>query len=157
MDCTDSLSEADDSVLMDLLSNSDYNWFEFVKKIEDHSEHASNSLESFFLRIPHMDCNHKELALIVQSHRAFLATQPSYEEERQARIVNGEIVSESESDDPEDYVDFKEVRSEKGKLLVQKKHHAIRRRAKRLSAKHIAEKRFLSKKVSSRTSKILND
>lgn len=43
------------------------------------------------------------------------------------------------------------------KKLVLKKRVAIRRRAKRLRAKAIAERRYLSRKVSKRTSEIVKD
>jgi len=72
-----------------------------------------------------------------------------------ARSINGEIVSESESEDPEQYVGVKSVTSEAGKTLVQKKRIAIKRWG-RLHPKAPAERR-LSWKVSKRTSKTLQD
>ena len=91
----------------------------------------------------------EQLAHIVLSHRAFLATCASTtHEERIARSVNGEIVSDSESEDGEEYYGIKSVHSEAGKALVRKKQLAIKRRAMRLKAKAIAEKRFLCRNVS---------
>ena len=41
----------------------------------------------------------------MQSHRAFVvASDASYEQEHLARCINGEVVSESESEDTEEYV-----------------------------------------------------
>ena len=65
-------------------------------------------------------------------------------------------MSESECDDPTEYVNV-DVMSEKGKALIQKKREAIRKRARRHHAKLLAEKRFLSRKVSRRVSKIINE
>ena len=52
-----------------------------------------------------------------------------YEQERIARIVNGEIVSESDSDDdPEAYVGISDPLSEAGKVLISKKRKAIKQK-----------------------------
>ena len=81
----------------------------------------------------------------------------SCEQERIARSINGEIVSESESDDPEQYIGVKSVSSAAGRKLIHKKRVSIRRRARRMRAKLTAERRFLARKVSNRTSRILRD
>ena len=65
-------------------------------------------------------------------------------DEQVARSVNGEVESESESDNPEQYVGVKNVTSEAGKLIVKKKWRAIKQRARREQARALAEKRFLS-------------
>ena len=151
-----SIPSMDYSSLASLLMESDYNWFEFVEKIE--SKCAPKDLEKFFLEIPNLQFSDEQLVLIVQSHRAFLATCISRDhEERIARSINGEIVSHSESEDCEEYYGIKSVHSEAGKALIRKKRITIKRRAIRLRAKAIAEKRFLSRKVSKRVGKILSD
>ena len=125
---------------------------------EDGDLDNSSALEKFFLQTPFLGFSQRQLELIVQSHHAFTgATSACYEQERMARSINGEIVSESESEDPEQYIGVKSIMSEEGKTLVQKKRTAIKRRARRLRAKALAERRFLSWKVSKRTSKILRD
>ena len=56
--------------------------------------------------------------LLEQSYQAFLAVETDmYEQERTARSVNGEVVSESESDDPESYVGLSDPFSEAAKKL----------------------------------------
>ena len=56
----------------------------------------------FFIQIPSLGLTQRELELVVQSHRAFVsAIDASYEEQRLVRCINGEVVSESESDNPE--------------------------------------------------------
>ena len=95
------------------------------------------------------------MQLTSQSYSVFCVTgDEMYEQERIARAVNGELVSGSESDDPEEFAGVSEVRSTEGKALVQKKRLAIMRRVQQ---QIIAEKRFLSRKVSQRVSKILQD
>ena len=91
----------------------------------------------------------------MQSHRAFLASSlDDSEQERTARAINGEIVSESET---ECLVGVSEVSSEEGKALIKKRRMAIRRKAVRLRTKAIAEQACLSRKVTKRTSKLLQD
>ena len=58
----------------------------------------------------------------------------SYEQQRLARCINGQVVSESESDDPEEYLNVTNS-IEARKKLVLKKRVAIRRRAKRLEVR----------------------
>ena len=100
-------------------------------------------LRSFFFKLQFLGFSQRHLELIVQSHRVFTAaTSACYEQERMARSINGEVVSESESDDPEQYIGVKSVMSKAGKTLVQKKRTAIKRRARRLRAKALAERRF---------------
>ena len=81
----------------------------------------------------------------------------SYEQDRTARSLNGEIISDSESDNPECYVGITDPLSDKAKHLIAKKCAAIRRRARRRKKKAVAERRFLSCKISKRVSKILRD
>ena len=76
-----------------------------------------------------------------QSHDAFVCDR----EDRlplaqaQAAALNGEIITDSESDDSEQYIDFKSARSEKAKALILKKRQTLRRRARHVKSKMIAE------------------
>ena len=65
-------------------------------------------------------------------------------------------MTDSESDNPDSYCEMKNILSENGKRLIQKKHRTIRRRAQRLKSRTTAEQRFLSRQVSSHVSKIEN-
>lgn len=85
------------------------------------------------------------------------ATGDSYGDQRDARIINGEVVSESESEDPQEFEGIKTAMNEASKCLVRKRCIAIKRRARRLHAKAVAEKRFLSRKRSKAVSRILRD
>ena len=77
-----------------------------------------------------------------------------YAEDRTARCINGEIVSETESDNPTDYIS---TSSTSTLALVEKKRKAIQRRARRQRAKLLAEHRFLSRKIGKRVSKIMTE
>ena len=80
-----------------------------------------------------------------------------YEQDSIARSVNCKIVNESESDDPESYIGLSEPFSESAKSLVVKRRDHIRRRARRQKAKAVAERHFLSRKISKRGRRILKE
>lgn len=109
------------SSLSVILAESDFNWFKFVERVGT----KEVSLEQFFLDIPNLGFTEKQIQSVVQSHRAFLSTESIYEEQV-ARSLNGEVVSESESDNPEQYVGVKDVMSETGKAIVKKRRIAIK-------------------------------
>ena len=86
------------------------------------------------------------------------ASESDQAEDRQrARALNGEVVSECESDDPEAYLSTTNPLSIASRRLVAKKRTAVKRRATRLKAKAIASANLLSKQVSKRCSTILRD
>ena len=49
------------------------------------------------------------------------AVQDTCDDTRMARAINGEIVTDSESDNPLDYVGVRDTLSDRGKLLVKKR------------------------------------
>lgn len=133
------------------LSQCDYNWFEFVEQLP-----VSTDAEILFNEISKLELSSQALQLIEQSHLAYLVAEEDGNcQDRIARIVNGEIVSESDSDDPGSYVGLTDPLSQAGKTLVAKKRASIQRRARRRQMKAVAEKRFLSRKISKKGSKIL--
>ena len=96
--------------------------------------------------------------LLIQSYQAFNAsTSDTCEQERVARMVNGDVVTDSESDNPDDFVGFCDVLNERGINLIAKRRAAIIRCAQRNKAKAIAERNFLSRRAPKRVSKILQD
>ena len=99
-----------------------------------------------------------KLQLLLQSKHAFhMAESDAYADGRIARAINGEVVTDSESDNPEDYVHLQDPLSEEGRVLVKKRRTAIQRRIRRMKAKAIAEQRFLTRKTPKRSkvSKVL--
>ena len=141
----------DHQSLLPVLQVSQGNWFEFVEQLEEvlGDDDFYDSLEKFFTSIPELQLSHFEEEKLVHSHDAFLAAQrDSYGDWRIARIAKGKIVSESDSDNPNDYVGLTEFRGKAGKALIEKKRKAIERHARRQCAKNLAEQRFLCRKVS---------
>ena len=93
-----------------------------------------------------MNSQHKEL--LTTSEAAFNASLlPSTTDLRAAASLNGDIVSDSESDIPESYVKITSLASEEAKALIYKKRKACVQRAYWFKAKTIAAKRFLSHKL----------
>ena len=145
-------STPNDDMLMKTLVDCDYNWFEFVEQLE--RQHCpldilAEVLEKFFLDLPHKNLSKQALQLVVQSRRAFNAVACDMaEEDRAVRSINGEVVTESESE-------LDESISNEVKCLVIRKHASIKRRAKRLKSRILAERHFLSWKLKKRTSEIV--
>ena len=143
-----------DDILFETLKMSEYNWFELVERIEaeveaeDTSDNVRKGLEGFYKRISQFGLTYVESQKVDVSYGAFLAAQDDMQsEERICRIINGEVVTDTESDDPEAYIGLKDdfsktSLSEASIDLVKKKRILIRRRGSRLKAKMIAERRF---------------
>lgn len=137
--------------------SSKYNFFDMAEETGIDTESDIDLLYEALLKVS-KDPN--EVQLLQESYMAYKCVHNdtcSYEQDRTARSLNGEIVSDSQSDNPECYVGITDPLSDKAKYLIVKKCTAIRRRAKRRKKKAIAERRFLSRKISKRVSKILRD
>ena len=144
------------------LKQSRYNWFEFCERAQEHTGkpllELEPSLDKIFQRASDLGLTDVEYSLTSQSKRAYSATKlPSSEEDRIARSVNGEIVTDSDSDNPEEYLGLSDLLTERGKQLIAKRRAAIRRKMERVRVKAVAKERFLSRKVSHRTSRVLKD
>ncbi len=149
----------DPDVLRRILVQSRYNWFEFVEQVEDQLHRdISNEAESVFLEVSKLKIVEKEMCLLKQSYLAYCSVESDmYDQDRTARAINGEVVSESESDTPEAYVGLREPLSTAGKRLLAQKRAALRRRSRRRKAKAISNEHFLSRKVPRRVSRILQE
>ena len=71
-------------------------------------------------------------------------------------MLNGDVVTDSESDNAEDYVRLTSVACEKAQTIITKKRKSLARRVRRLKAKPLAENRFLSRKVSHKVKSIVD-
>lgn len=159
---SDSLTVIDKVILSDslamalssLLAQSQFNWFEFHERsLKDVEGVTEPILSEFFGRIDQCGISDHDLQLVKQSHDAFLESENS-EQQRIENALNGDIVTDSELDDPDSYVGL-DLSSKEGQMVIAKKRAAIKRKARRLRAKLIAEKRFLCNKASKRVSKLL--
>ena len=133
-----------------------YNWFEFVDQLPTQKQQQLSSLPTQLVVSSFSKCGleEKEVDLLTQSYLAFCSVD-SYDQGRIARAVNEEIVSESESDNPEAYTNLLDPLCASGKDLITKKRTMIRRRARRRREKAIADQHFLSRKRSKRVSRVI--
>ena len=138
-------TEKENQIALDhLVQQSIYNWFEFYEKVEALTENdteVSAITESFFSNLSKFKFSEVEVGQINQSRQAFFAAQSesnSHQLDQIPRAVNGDIVSESDSDvDPQDLVGITDPLSSAAKALVIKRRVAIQRKARRLKAKAI--------------------
>ena len=140
----------EDMVLV--LAAGNYNWFELVNRAEElgyNSDDVESEYESFKCRL-----GEREAQLLEHSHAAFLQVEKDQtpQKQREAAAVNGEIVSESDSDHPDDY-----IHSERMASALRKKVKAICRKCRRDRAKAIVDRNFLQHKRSKKVSGILAD
>lgn len=70
--------------------------------------------------------------------------------------MNGEIVTDSESDNADDYVGIASIADERAKRIIARKRKSLARRVRRQKAKALAARNFLSRKVSKRINTIVD-
>ena len=143
--------------LKSLMTSSNGNFYDVVEETGTDMESDIDLLYEALLKVS-KDPN--EVHILQESYMAYKCVHNdtcSYKQDRTARSLNGEIVSDSESDNPECYVGITDPLSDKAKHLIAKKCTVIRRRARRCKKKAIAERSLLSRKISKRVSKILKD
>ena len=161
-DCQPSRSLEEDfdlseDYLREVLNQSDYNWFEVSNVLENKFPNTDVRNKVLSL-IPKLELKERELSLITQSCQALTtADTANYESERIANMVNGDVVTDSESDDPENYIGITDPISNNAVTIIAKQRAINKRRKQRLQAKCIAEENFLSRKVSKKVSRILRE
>lgn len=144
--------------LLKTLDKCEYNWFQFVEVLEEtHNCLPSTVLENFFKSLSsNCQLSEQALGLVVQSHGAyFAATGDIAMADRDARSINGEIVTESESE-LDDSESPQQCTEERVKSLILRKQASIKQRTRRLKSRILAERRLLSRKVTKQTSKLLD-
>lgn len=114
----DSVLVPHDGELVCMLRESQFNWFELVSNlVEQHGiEHETaviNELDKFFAFVMSSEESVGEKTLIEQSHLAFCydfeVCRP--EADRQAETLNGMIVTDSEHEDPDQFVELHDLSS----------------------------------------------
>ena len=155
--CTDSeLPDLD--VLLKVLEAAKYNWFEVRDYLEktascDHESPSLAFLTSVFSKLMSSITSPESKILLEQSYNASLATEKEKElENRLVAQLNGEILSESESDSAVPAT----MQSPEVKNLIAKKRKNVLRKFKRRKAREIAERRLLSRSVSRRRNTIID-
>ena len=148
---------SDQELLQIKKKNSQFNWFDFVCRVSESckcdsedDECCVNTLEGVYPRLIASDIpKHQEL--LSQSHEAFvtdsLLRKPR--DDREAAAFNGEVVSDIDSEDPEDYVHLENLHSKLGQAVIMKRRKEIHRRARYLRVKEIAEQNYLGWRTTS--------
>ena len=152
--------------LKENLAWSQYNWFDVVSNFlarcdgEDKVEAIILQLDSYYSSILISEMlDSEQRRLLQQSHDASVCDR----EGRlplawaQAAAVNGDIVTDSDSKDSEQYLGFESVTNETAKALILKKRRTLRRRAGHMKIKMFVEWNFLAWKQSRAVQGILKD
>lgn len=140
------------STLLLLLRESNFNWFCFVEEVkllmrDCNNEVVDKVLVDFNRDFQFMELNNNEKERTEISKQAYLNSE-------KVGTINNTGLTDSESDDPEDWLNLN-VKSEKGKEVLLKQRGIIKRLAKRQQAKLIAERCLLKRKMPKRVSLIL--
>jgi hypothetical protein len=142
--------------LLFLLRSVQLNWFSFVEELKlllnaYSSEVLNQALIDSAHQLPFTYVSHGEEVLIEQSRQAFLMIEREKE-------PDDDIVSESESDDPELYAEVRSIedfRDPKVKELFTHKRRLLKKKAKRKCFKEITERALMNRHVPKRASKLL--
>ena len=96
-------------------------------------------LDSFYSCLSKYEFTERELVLTQQSYLAFKSDEYMYSRDRNQmeRLLNGDVVTDSETDNDSEYYN-----GDRGDI-IKKKVQSIRHRTKRRIAKGIAERKFL--------------
>ena len=112
-------------------------------------------LDQFYHHVlPLLGCS--ERALLQQSYEAFKVSIPHSDEVRDAAILNGDIVSDSEVEDAESYIGLSSISSAKTQGVLAKKRKALARKVRRGKAKALDFRKFLTHKVNKRMKTIVD-
>ena len=149
----------DKATLLTLIQESQWNWFQLVEVLEEKGVIVNNlSMDSVFRHI-YPALEEAQQSLVELSYRAFCCDmeveQP--QRDREAAAFNADVVSDSDTDDPDEYLRMSHPHSEEAKVLIAKKVLAIRRKSQRQKAKAIAERNFLGRMTSKRVRGIVRD
>ena len=153
------------SELNTILVESNCNWYDFIMQIlescecnsEEEEKNIITSLEKYFTQAMLSYSEHQKS--LKGSHSAFWNEQnniiPLWK--HKAAEINGEIVSDSDCNESENYNEIKCIESKQARLLIARRRKSIQRRARYLKAKIIAEKNFLAHKQSKKVRGIIKD
>ena len=142
--------------ILKILKDSDFNWFNLIDCFPDNFTTSESEIESCFEEVM-SNLDEAQRNLVEQSHSAYLAMQQEATPlKSEHAALDGDIVSESDDENADDYLELS-LQSDRAKQLIQKKTKSLRRKASRDKAKAIAERKFLNRKTSKKVSRILNE
>ena len=111
----------------------EFNWFALIDHIESEAQFIDYDLIAriflHLLMIPVAIISENKSLLILSKEAFEAAKHDEYEQDRIARIINGEVVLELESDDPENFPKVESILSDKGRKQILKKRMLIKRHA----------------------------
>ena len=147
--------------LLVILRENMFNWFAFIAELEIiypdlTKEGLEQMLHAFVHYLSDIDLNAEETALWRQFHQAYLTTRSQTISEEQHRV--GGVWTDSESDDPEDWVQMTGrgiLQSKEFQEQIKKKKAAFARLKKRMIAKEVTRKALLKRKVPKSVNKTL--
>ena len=144
----------DSSTLVEITRSSLFNFFEMAERLDKCPFPHSTLLE-----LVKPELTQEEYSQLQISYEAFCLDERLNTEmkTREADAINGDIVSESESDDASEICTVKTPLDDSMKKLVQKKRKSIKLKASRLKAKRIAEQNFLQRKVNRKVKGIVKE
>ena len=124
-----------------MLRDNKLNWFSSVEELRSllrqyNTGVVGQVLLYFAQQIDDMAFTEEEERFIQQSRQTFLlrcGEQESFE-----NLCTNQFVSDSESDDPESWLNHKQLKSPKGIELIKKQRQILHSQAKRKAAKGIA-------------------
>ena len=145
-----------DLPLTEVANQSQWNFFEIVSVVEE--KFNIDLIENEHLYDPLYKCLESKASTEMEAHllqlsfRAFLATRNIADEDvRVARMINGEIVTDSDSETELG----KQIDSEIVKKMILKRQESIKRQNQRRKAKLIVERNFLSRSLAKKVHGIL--
>ena len=157
------LSESDQQIetvqydlpaILEITRNSLFNFFEIAEQLKKCPLSHSSILDLLKPELTQEECNQLQI-----SYEAYCVDEQLNAEmkSRDVNAINGDIVTDSESDDASELLQIKTPLDDPVKKLVQKKRKSIKLKASRLKAKRIAEQNFLRRKVSRKVKGIVTD
>ena len=148
---------------LELIQECDYNWFDLIDRVIEENKNCNENeaikvLDSLYFSLAaSFNFSVKDMENLKQSHEAFrLDCDRRIIVDREANAINGQIVSDIESDDPEQYSEIHNLAHSKAKCLVAKKRKLFRRQERYMKSKQLAERNFLSRRVSQKVTGIID-
>ena len=143
--------------LVDIGMHSDWNFFNIVTMIESEVciKQKEKVFDSLYAKLESEITTDREKNMLQESYRAFLAVD-NKEDARIVQMINGDIVTDSESDDPDAFLEHSVI-SERVKKLIAKRQKSIKRQKQRCVAKLLVKRRFLSRKISKKLHGVLKE
>ena len=144
--------------LLYLLRSNDLNWFAFTEEVRITFTMTEEALGQLFIDFAHFisftGLTDDEQKLVEQSRQAYLMQQRQKERENELNELH--IVTDSESDNPEDWVRIQHAQNaEEIQLKLRKQKAIYSRLRKRLTAKEVVNRRLLKRHIPNRVSRTL--